>query len=166
MTSSWCDNGWYEPPIVFSNSMIGILPTDLGDAFINASRPRQNSRYIAYNRFKRIFFNGIACISIKILLKFLPKGPISNILALVQKMAWRRSGDKPLSETMVARLLTQVWVTRPEWVNTSRPRHTGCHFPDDISNGFSWIKIYKFRLQFHWKLFLWVLLTISQHWIR
>ena len=25
-------------------------------------------------------------------------GPINNILALVQVMAWRRPGDKPLSE--------------------------------------------------------------------
>ena len=41
-------------------------------------------------------------ISIKISLKFVPKGPISNIPALVQIMAWRRSGDKPLSESMMA----------------------------------------------------------------
>ena len=33
-------------------------------------------------------------ISIKISL-FVPKGPINNIPALVQIMAWRRSGDKP-----------------------------------------------------------------------
>ena len=30
-------------------------------------------------------------------LKFVAKGPIDNILALVQVMAWRRQGDKPLS---------------------------------------------------------------------
>ena len=34
----------------------------------------------------------------KVSLKFVPKGPINNIQALVQVMAWRRSGDKPLSE--------------------------------------------------------------------
>ena len=38
----------------------------------------------------------------KISLKFVPKGPINNIVALVQKMAWRQSGDKPLSEPMMA----------------------------------------------------------------
>ena len=40
-------------------------------------------------------------ILIKIVLKFVPKGPISNVPALVHIMAWRRSGDKPLSEPMM-----------------------------------------------------------------
>ena len=31
-------------------------------------------------------------------------------------MAWRRPGDKPLSEPMVVRLLTHICVTRPQWV--------------------------------------------------
>ena len=31
-----------------------------------------------------------------------PQGPINNIAALVQIMAWRRSGTKPLSEPMMA----------------------------------------------------------------
>ena len=35
-------------------------------------------------------------------LKFVPTGPINNIPALVQIMAWRRPGDKPLSETTMA----------------------------------------------------------------
>ena len=39
-------------------------------------------------------------ISIKISLKFLANGLINNIPALAQVMAWRRSGDKPLSEPM------------------------------------------------------------------
>ena len=41
-------------------------------------------------------------ISIKISLKYLSKGQINNHITLVQMMAWRRSGDKPLSEPMVA----------------------------------------------------------------
>ena len=48
-----------------------------------------------------------------------PKGPIDNIPALVQIMAWRRPGDKPLSEPMMARLLTHICVTRPQWVNSN-----------------------------------------------
>ena len=35
-----------------------------------------------------------------------------------------------------------------------------------FSNAFSWMKIYEFRLIFHWSLFLWFWLTISQHWFR
>ena len=30
-------------------------------------------------------------------LQIVPKGPINNLQALVQIIAWRRSGDKPLS---------------------------------------------------------------------
>ena len=51
--------------------------------------------------FKRIFFNENVWISNKISLKFIHKGPINNIPALVQIMAWGRSGDKPLSEPMM-----------------------------------------------------------------
>ena len=39
-------------------------------------------------------------ISLNISLKFVPEGQIKNIPALVQIMAWRRLGDKPLSEPM------------------------------------------------------------------
>ena len=41
------------------------------------------------------------CISIPISLNFVPKGPIENKFALVQVMAWRRTGDKPLVEQML-----------------------------------------------------------------
>ena len=58
-------------------------------------------------------------IPIKISLKFVPKGPINNNPALVQIMAWRRSGDKPLSEPMMVRLPTHICVTLPQWVKYS-----------------------------------------------
>ena len=35
-----------------------------------------------------------------------------------------------------------------------------------LSNAFSWIKMLKFRLKFHWILFLGVQLIIFQHWFR
>ena len=35
-----------------------------------------------------------------------------------------------------------------------------------FSNAFSWMKMYEFRLKFHWSLFLRVQLTISHHWFR
>ena len=62
----------------------------------NTLRPRQNGRHFADD--KRIFLNENVRISIRISLKFVPKGPINNIPALVQIMAWRRSGDKWVSE--------------------------------------------------------------------
>ena len=58
------------------------------------------------------------CMNIhyKIPLKFVPHGPINNIPALVQIMAWRRPGDKPLSGPMMVRLPTHICVTRPQWL--------------------------------------------------
>ena len=83
---------------------------------INTLRPRQNGRRFPDDTFKCIFLNENARISIKISMKFVPKGPINNIPALVQIMAWRRPGDKPLSEPMMVSLLTHICVTRPQWV--------------------------------------------------
>ena len=56
-------------------------------------------------------------ISIKISLKFVPRGPINNIPALVLIMAWRHPSDKPLSEPMMVSLLMHTCITRPQWVN-------------------------------------------------
>ena len=39
-------------------------------------------------------------------------------------------------------------------------------FQTPFANGFSWMKLYEFRLKFHWSLFLGVELTIFQHWFR
>ena len=83
----------------------------------NTLRPRQNVRHFADNTFKRIFLSENVDISIKISLKFVPKGPISNIQPLVQIMAWHRPGDKALSEPMMVRLPTHICVTRPQWAN-------------------------------------------------
>ena len=54
--------------------------------------------------FKCIFFNENALILSKISLKFIPKGPINNIAALVQKMAWRQPSD--------------ISIIQPQWVNS------------------------------------------------
>ena len=84
---------------------------------LNTLRPRQNGRHFADDTFNRIFVNENVRIFIKFSLKFVPKGPINNIPTLVQIMAWRRPGDKPLSEPVMVSLLTHIRVTRPQWVN-------------------------------------------------
>ena len=83
---------------------------------INTLRPRQNGCHFADDIFKCIFLNKNVWIPIKISLKFVPKGPINNIPALVQIMAWRRPGYKLLSEPMMVSLPTHICVTRPQWV--------------------------------------------------
>ena len=57
----------------------------------NALRPRQNGRDFADDIFKCIFMNENVWIPIKISMKFVPRGPINNIPALVQIIAWRRA---------------------------------------------------------------------------
>ena len=64
-----------------------------GASFINTLRPRQDGRHFSDNIFKCIFLNENVLILIKISLKFVPKGPINNMPALVQIMAWRQPGD-------------------------------------------------------------------------
>ena len=84
--------------------------------WVNTLRQRQNGCHFADNIFKCIFLNENVWIPIKISLKFVPKGPINNIPAMVQIMAWHRPGNKPLSEPMVVSLLTHICITRPQWV--------------------------------------------------
>ena len=72
---------------------------------------------LADDTFKRKFVKENILISIQISLKFVSKGPINNMPALVQIMAWRRPCDKPLSEPMMIISLTHICVTRPQWVN-------------------------------------------------
>ena len=51
---------------------------------------------------KCIFLNESDKIPIWISLKFVPRSPIDNKPALVQVVAWRRTGEKPLSEPMMS----------------------------------------------------------------
>ena len=75
-----------------------------------------NGRHFANDIFKCIFLNEYVRFLNKISLKFVPKGLMNNIPALVQIMAWHRLGDKPLSELVMFSLPTHICVTRPQWV--------------------------------------------------
>ena len=103
----------------------------------NTLRPRQNGRHFPDDILKCIFLNGNAWMSLKISLKFIPDVRINNIPAVVHIMAWRRPGDKPLSEPMMVRLLTHICVTRPQWVNQRRImcRNTPTFYCVVISSG-------------------------------
>ena len=77
---------------------------------INTLRPRQDGRFFADDVLKCIFLNENVLILLKIPQKFVPKGPINNIPALVQIMAWHRPGDKPLSELMLVFVPTHIYM--------------------------------------------------------
>ena len=64
---------------------------------------------LADDNFKCIFLNENDRILIRISLKFVPGSSIDNKTALVQVMAWRRTGDKPLPELMLT-LLTDAYM--------------------------------------------------------
>ena len=78
----------------------------------NTLRLRQNGCYFPDDIFKVIFLNEKVWILIRIPLKFVFKGPVINIPALVQIMDWSRPGDKPLSEPMMLSLLMHICLTR------------------------------------------------------
>ena len=109
----WLQIDWYH---CLHNWLVWLYFVDSYFLF-NSLRPRQNGRHFPDDIFKCIFLNESIWILIEISLKFVPKGPINNIPALVQIMAWHRPGDKPLSEPILVCLLTHICVTRPQWVN-------------------------------------------------
>ena len=83
---------------------------------INTLSPRENGDHFADDIFKCIFMNENVWISIKISLKFVHKGPINNNPALVQIMACRRVGDKPLSEPMLTQFTDAYMRHEGRWV--------------------------------------------------
>ena len=123
--------GWWGLYVSVNLVNIGLVMADqilstqapshyLNQSWLNSLRPRPNRRHFADDIFKCIFENENEWISARISLKFVPKVQINNIPALVQIMAWRRPGDKPLSEPTLVSLLTHICVTRPQWVKVNR----------------------------------------------
>ena len=109
---------------VYSFNLMPCGANFLGFTGVNTLRPRQNGRHFTDAIFKCTFMYENIWASIKISLKFVPTGPVNNIPALVQIMACRRPGDKPLSEPMMVSLLTHICVARPQWVNTQFCPHS------------------------------------------
>ena len=89
--------------IIMSIRYVVNVPIDNKSALVqvNTLGSRKNGSHFADDIFKCIFVNENVWIPIKISPKFVPKDPIDNIPALVQIMAWRCAGDKPLSEPMM-----------------------------------------------------------------
>ena len=104
---------WWGALVVF---VVGEMSNKKSNClWFNTLRPRQNGRHFPGDIFKCIFLNENVWISIKNSLKFVPKVPINDIPALVQIMAWRRPGDKLLSEPVMFSLLTLICVIMWRW---------------------------------------------------
>ena len=99
---------------------------------INSLRPRQNRCHFADNIFKCNFLNENVWIPMKISLKFVPKGPIDNIPALVQIIAWREQATSHYLNQWWPSSTTHICVTRPQWVKSLRLRLNRRPFADKI----------------------------------
>ena len=123
----------YTGPIVFTSLYLWVLlhcvrqpastrmTTELDiflRRFCGCSHIEAETKWPPFRRrqFQMHFFNENIWIWIKISLKFVLSIIIDYKPALVQIMAWRRPGDKPLSEPMLVTSLTHIYVTRPQWV--------------------------------------------------
>ena len=80
--------------------------------WFNTLRPRQNARHFANDIFKCLFLNENIYILIEISPKLDTKGPINNVPALFQIMAWLRTDDKPLSETILMVYVSDAYMRR------------------------------------------------------
>ena len=131
--------------------MWGIVKFHVLCLLYGAERPRHNGCHFPDDILKRIFLTENVWIQIEISLKFVPKGPITYIPALVYIMAWRRQGDKPLSEPMMVWLSTHICITRPQWVNTGTP-YTVMVKLACISICYNTLCIYFFMLLSTWEI--------------
>ena len=122
---------WISHP-GFCNDLMHSNSNQLPEPMFNTLRLRQNGRHFSDDICKCIFLNENVWISIEVPLTFVPKGPINNIPALVQIMAWRGPGDKPLSEPMMIILLMHICVTRPRWVNKVQMASPGIPFTNMV----------------------------------
>ena len=84
---------------------------------INSSPPPPIPHPRPQDKMAAIFLNALPWIPIGISLKFVPKSWIDNKLALIQVMARRRTGAKPLPNQCWPDTLTHICGTRGRWVN-------------------------------------------------
>ena len=94
---------------------------------VNTLRLRQDGCQFPDDISKCIFLNENIWILFIISLKFVPEGSINHIPSLVQIMAWRWPGDKPLSEPLMVSLLMHICGTRPQWVKQKSWHIHTCH---------------------------------------
>ena len=125
--------------------IIGKELYDCNRSNFNTLRLRQNGHHFPDDIFKCIIFSENVWILLKISLRFAPKGPINNIPALVQIMAWRWPGDKPLSKPMAVGLLTHMCITRPQWVKhrseKNKNKYTMAIWPQHRTSHHKWDRV-------------------------
>ena len=97
----------------------------------------------------------------------------------IRSLMWYQHQDPPRSYHSVVKCIAKWHMTRQLERKVDLRSYTYCpltHWGRDNmatifqtfsnANAFSWMKIYEFRLRFHWISFLLVHLTLFQHWFR
>ena len=144
---------WYKA----TTNRAGIEIITFDSRTFSTLKSRQTDHNVAYNI---LYPFPWMIILIQISLKFIPSGE--------SKLSQQRlsKGLAPKQQTIILANYdpqTHVRVIRHQLVNTVRPRQNGRQILTTVSNAFSWMKMYKFRLRFHWSLFPGIQLTIFPH---
>ena len=85
-------------------SVFYVMHTAFMCDYLNSSIPGQNWTQFWQTAFSNKF-SWMKMVEFRIKCHCIfPRSPIDNTLAMVQVMAWRRTGDKPLPEPMMAQL--------------------------------------------------------------
>ena len=101
-------------------SASGMMESSQG-ATVNTLRPRQNGRHFADNIFKCSFLTENFWILNEISPKYVPYGLTDNMATLVKIMAWRRTCDNPLSESMLVYFIDKnSWYPGSPKMNVTR----------------------------------------------
>ena len=106
------------------------------------------------------------------------KSPATQLFVQLLALNYYKENIKTLHYRLLMRgIYWCILLTKYQWIRKAFP----CHHIDltlwgrdkmdaisqtTYSNAFSWMKMYEFRLKFHWSLFPWIQLTIFQHWFR
>ena len=77
---------------------------------VNTLRPRRNGQHFADDIFKRNFFNENVWISIKISLKFVPKGPVYNIPAFREWLGAVQATSHCLNQWLIVYRRIYAWL--------------------------------------------------------
>ena len=112
---SMADLAWYKRQL--ASILFATPPTSTYEEVeirLNTLRPTQNGRHFADEFSTCISLNENFWIKEKSL-TYVLYGLIDNMAALVQIMAWRRTGEKALSEAVMVCLLTHMCVSLPQW---------------------------------------------------
>ena len=104
--------------------------------------------------FEKIWVSGASLILIQMIIMLTQT---RKCIAFISKENWETS-------RVYLMLCASSYHTYRICLITSMPKLNERHIADYIFNAFYWMKIFEFRLKFHWSFSLRVQLTISKHW--